>query len=304
MERPQHRQDRSKPQKGVEDDQRHAHADAEAQQRRPGRLAGERVEQERLLRADARRADRKQHSEALGYLDEDRVVQRRGHVEGPQEEEDHRQPQAPVGRLPDRDAAEVSRLVGEDPKAEPDAVPEADQLLREPEEQQEHDQQNQADHDQGSPDVPEEPVEVERAQAREHRAAGERSAGEGVDDKAESDDRVEQRQRDQRRGEGRIRRALDPALDDEEPDRVAAAGGNDRVDAHAREHRAPDRAPADDRVRIGRGDDVPPRAADTADLDELAEKGGAEIRPADIGQMVEEDADVVKDRAHPGVRPV
>src|SRR5207247_8919776 len=125
----------------------------------------------------------------------------------------------------DDDAAKVSRLVGEDPKAEPDSVPEADQLFREPEEQQDDDQQNHADHYQGSPDVPEEPGEVERVQAREHRAAGERSAGEGVDDQAESNDRVEQRQRDQRRGEGRIRRALDPALDDEEPDGVAAAGG-------------------------------------------------------------------------------
>jgi len=298
VQRPQHRQDRPEAQKGVEDDQRHAHADAEAEQRCPRRLACERVEQECLLGADPRGADREQDGEALGHLDEDRVVQRRGHVEGAQEEEDRRQPQGPVGRLPDRDAAQVARPVREDSEPQTHALPEADQLLREPEEQQEQDQQNHADHDQSSADVSEEPVEVERAQVREHGAAGERSGGEGVDDEAESDNRVEQCQRNERRGEGRIRRALDTALDDEEPDRVAAAGGNDRVDAHAREDRAPDRAPAHDRVRVRRRDDVPPRAADAADLDELAEEGDRERRPADVGQMVEEDADVVEDRAH------
>ena len=136
-------------------------------------------------------------------------------------------------------------------------------------------------------------MEVERLQVRQHRAARKLSSREGVSDEAECDYRVEQRQRDERRGEGRIGRALDATLHDEQPDRVTAAGGNDCVHAHAREDGAPDRTPAYDRVRVRRSDDVAPRAADAADLDELAEERDRERRPTDIGEMVEEDADVM-----------
>ena len=95
-----------------------------------------------------------------------------GTWKGAQKEVDHRQPQAPVGRLPDRDAPQVGGLVGEDPEAEPDALPEADQILGEPKQQEKQQREEDAEDDQGPPDVPEEPVEVEGVQMCEHGAAG------------------------------------------------------------------------------------------------------------------------------------
>src|SRR5206468_4194615 len=58
VQRPQHHQDRGEAQKRVEGNQRHPHADAEAEQHAPGRLPGEGIEQERLLGADPGGADR------------------------------------------------------------------------------------------------------------------------------------------------------------------------------------------------------------------------------------------------------
>jgi len=136
-------------------------------------------------------------------------------------------------------------------------------------------------------------VEVERVQVGEHGATWQLPARERVEDEARREDRVEQRQRNERRAERRVGRALDPALGDEQPDRVAAARGYDRVDAYAREVGAEDRAPTDVLFRVRGDKDVPPGAAGAAELRQLAEEGDPERRPADVGQVVEEDADVV-----------
>jgi len=133
---PHHQQDRPEAQERVEDNQRHPHADAEAEQDALGGLAGEGVEQQRLLGADPRGADREEHREALRHLDEDRVVQRRRHVEGAQEEEDRDEPEAPVRRLPEGDVAQVVRLVREDAETQRDVLPEPGELLGEPEQEQ------------------------------------------------------------------------------------------------------------------------------------------------------------------------
>src|SRR5204863_61224 len=81
------------------------------------------------LGADPRGADREEHREALRHLDEDRVVQRRRHVEGAQEEEDRDEPEAPVRRLPEGDVAQVVRLVREDAETQRDVLPEPGELL-------------------------------------------------------------------------------------------------------------------------------------------------------------------------------
>ena len=144
----------------------------------------------------------------------------------------------------------------------------------------------------------EEPVEVERRQVGEDRAPGQLPADERVEDEAGGKDEVEQRQGDERRRERGVRRPLDPVLGDEQPDGVAAARRHDRVDADAGEVRAEDRAPPDEALRVGRGDDVPPGAADAAELEELAEQPQPERGPADVREVVEEDVNVVQNRTH------
>jgi len=293
VQRPHHQQDRPEAQERVEDDQRHPHADAKAEQDALRGLAGEGVEQQRLLGADPGGADREEHRKALRHLDEDRVVQRRRHVEGAQEEEDRDEPETPVRHLPDGDMAQVVSLVREDAEAQRDVFPEPDQVLGEPEQEQQQRQEDQADCDQRPLQVREEPVEVERVEVGEHGATWQLPARERVEDEARREDRVEQCQRNERRAECRVGRALDPALGDEQPDCVAAAGGHDCVDADAGEVGAEDRAPADGLFRVRGGKDVPPGAAGAAELRQLAEEGDPQRRPADIGQVVEEDTDVV-----------
>src|SRR5512133_1502001 len=144
----------------------------------------------------------------------------------------------------------------------------------------------------------EEPVEVERMQAGEDRASGQLLADQCVDDEARGEDEVEQRQRNECRREGGIRRPLDPVLGDEEPDGVATARWDDRVHADAGEIGAEDRAPANEPLRVRRRDDVPPSAADAAELEELAEQRQPERGPADIREVVEEDPDVVDNALH------
>src|SRR2546421_10570921 len=116
-------------------------------------------------------------------------------------------------------------------------------------------------------------MEVEPVQVGEHGATWQLPARERVEDEARREDRVEQRQGNERRAERRVGRALDPPLGDEQPYRVAAAGGHDRVDADAREVGAEDRAPADVLFRVRGGEDVPPGAAGAAELRQLAEEG-------------------------------
>ena len=58
------------------------------------------------------------------------------------------------------------------------------------------------------------------------------------------DDRVEERLDDQRRAERRVGRVLDAVLDEVELEHVAAAGGDDRVDADAGEVGAEDASAA------------------------------------------------------------
>ena len=72
---------------------------------------------------------------------------------------------------------------------------------------------------------------------------------------------VEDREHEQGRGERRVRAAGHGAVGEVEPDRVAGAGRDDRVDADAGEVGGVDRAPAHLLVGIRRGDRVPPRAA-------------------------------------------
>src|SRR4029078_9085536 len=73
-QRPQHDQDRAEAQHDVDDAERDAHADAEAQERRLAELAAEQVEQEALFGPDPAGADRQDRREALANLDEQCIV--------------------------------------------------------------------------------------------------------------------------------------------------------------------------------------------------------------------------------------
>jgi hypothetical protein len=69
----------------VEGDERELHANAEAEHCRRRRRAGEDIDEQRLLRTDAGRRDRKNRRETLGHLDEQRVVNVGLEAERPQE---------------------------------------------------------------------------------------------------------------------------------------------------------------------------------------------------------------------------
>src|SRR5205823_7981466 len=89
-------------------------------------------------------------------------------------------------------------------------------------------------------------------------------------DEAARDRHVEQRLKQGRRDERRVRGALDPTLREKESHDVAAAGGDEGVDARPRDVGAEDLAPADAAVRVRGLDDVAPRTGDRTELPELA----------------------------------
>jgi hypothetical protein len=226
----------------------------------------------------------------------DGLIGNSGNVEGPQEPVDRCEPEQPVGHLPGNDAEQVRRGRGEDQEALLDSAPEVEQVLCEPEQEQEQDEQDQRDDDQRPAQVREHPVEVEAGQAREHGPSWKRARGERVGDEARRGDEVEERQRDERRRQRRVGGPTDAVLDDVEARDVAGAGRHDRVHAYACDVPREDAPPGHAFVRVGRGDDVPPGRADAAELRELTRECGGEGGPADVGQVAEEDSDVVEDR--------
>ena len=83
-----------------------------------------------------------------------------------------------------------------------------------------------------------------------------------------------------------------------EPDPIAGAGGDDRVDADARQIGGVDRRPPDGCLGVRGGDRVPPRAARAHRLQDVADDRQRERAELDGGQLLEEDPDRMEDLAH------
>ena len=122
---PQHREQRGEPDDDAEDRGRDVHADAEAEEERPGDPGAGAVvdvDEQALLRADAAGRERQQGREALHGEDEQRVVQARRHAERLEEEVDRGEAEDPRERLPRDDLADEAREVAEDRESLADAL--------------------------------------------------------------------------------------------------------------------------------------------------------------------------------------
>ena len=133
-DRPEREEDRGEADDDVDDGDRQLHPDAEREERRPRHAdVAEGVDEQRLLGADAagRRGD--QGREAHRRLDEQRVADALVDAERAEEEPDRRQPEAPVGELPEHDRAGVARRRLEDGERLGDAGAEAvPEVVQEP----------------------------------------------------------------------------------------------------------------------------------------------------------------------------
>jgi hypothetical protein len=133
---------------------------------------------------------------------------------------------------------------------------------------------------------------------REHVEAGEDADHERPREDRARDQGVEQRLDDQRRAERRVGGAVDAVLDEVELEQVAAAGRDDRVDAHSGEVGAEYRSPRNLELGVGRPEDVPPRRGPRGEPEEVEAERDRERQPVDVRQVVEELPGCVDDLAH------
>ena len=142
------------------------------------------------------------------------------------------------------------------------------------------------------------PRMVQRPRTSRSRAVASARAGRGATPllnaetiEAERDDEVEQGLDDERRGHGRVARALDPPLDERDLDDVADPGRDDRVHADAGHVGAQDGPPADPRRR-----DTRPRrmlrqaTVRSSVLPKWRRERDRERRPAHRREVVVEDS--------------
>jgi hypothetical protein len=152
--------------------------------------------------------------------------------------------------------------------------------------------------DRGDPGVLEQVEPVDRRQVREHVAARQHTGGQRPHEQHRRHRHVEDRLDEKRRGERRVRRALDAPFHQEQLQHVAAACRHDRVDTDAREVGAEDRPPAHLHVRVRAADDVPPRARARDDLHRMAEQRERERLVRDRADVVAERVERVENRVH------
>jgi hypothetical protein len=89
-------------------------------------------------------------------------------------------------------------------------------------------------------------------------------------------------------------------VDEVELEDVAAARGDDRIDADAGEVGAEHRAARDEDVGVGGADDVPPGGDTDDQAGELEAERDPERHPVHLGEVVEERPGGVDDASHGG----
>ena len=168
--------------------------------------------------------------------------------------------------------------------AGPEAVPE---MVKEPRAAG-HDR-HEGDHRAGMDDaVLEDPRVVEGRQRREGVQRRQHALRQRPHEHDERERHVDEREDDRRRDDRRVRAAGDRTMGEEDPHDVAAACGEDRVDADARDVGGEDRAPGHARVRVRGREDVPPRTARAAELQEMAADRGEEREDRDLREELPE----------------
>jgi hypothetical protein len=218
-------------------------------------------------------------------------------------EEDRRQAQRPVRRIPCRHPAQVLQRIAEDLQALADALPE---LRDPPVEESAHDQRDgedePSDHERLR-GVLEDPQPVDRREVGQHVAAGEHSGPQRPDQDGGRSDEIEDPVSEHRGGEGGVGRAVDAVLDDVEAQEVAAAAGQQGIRSDAGTVAAEDGAPRDFLVGIRSRDHVAPRTRSADDSAEMAEDAETEPAPVDRGEGVEERFRCIENVAHGGILP-
>ena len=283
----------------VGDDERQLHADAECDQRcAPDAGAREDVDDESLLGADPAGRDGNEGREALGDLDQQHVPDRLGNPERIEEEPDRHEAKRPVACLPERDPVEVFGAVAENGEALPDVLLELVDVDPRPEvadrpEDRERDQQNGRELR-----VSHEEAEIETGEPAERVNAGQDAEGQRVREDQQRHGGVEDRQDEEGGDERRVRADGHGAVCNVEPDCVTGPGGDDRVDADARQVRGVDRAPPHLCVGIRVRERVPPRTARAHRLQHVAADRKPECAELDGSERLEEDLDRVEDLAH------
>ena len=152
-----------------------------------------------------------------------------------EEEPDREEAQKPVAGLPHRDVLEVFGAVAEDREALADACLElvdVDPRPEEPDRPEDHQRDQQHGRELG---VRDEEAEVEAGEAAERADAGKDAERKGVGEDHQRHRRVEDGEDEQRRPERDVGGGGHGAVREVEPDGVAGAGRDDRVDAHAGE---------------------------------------------------------------------
>src|SRR5437764_8211746 len=142
-----------------------------------------------------------------------------------------------------------------------------------------------------------EELQVERGDLREVRRLRERALRERERQHHRAHHDVEDRLDGERRGHGRIGRPGHRRLGQEQADDVAAAGRDDRVEAVAREVRAPDVEPSEARLRVGRAQDVERRPRAERQVGGERQQGQQQGAPVNGRQVREERVDRVEELA-------
>ena len=136
--------------------------------------------------------------------------------------------------------------------------------------------------------VLEDPRVVEGGQRREGVERRQHALRQRPHEHEQRERHVDEREDDGRGDDRRVRAARDRAMGEEDPDDVAAPCGEDRVDPDARDVGGEDRAPAHARVRVGGREDVPPRPARAAELQQMAADRGEQRQDRDLREEVPE----------------
>ena len=284
-------EDREEADDDVHDGDRQLHSDAEGQERRARDAdVPERVDEERLLGADPARGGGDERGEAHRRLDENGVLDALRDPECPEEEPDRREAQRPVGELPDDHRAHVAGRRVEDRETLGDLRREAGSRS-------------------GAG------ATCRRRPRRRRR--GSRPGGERRRPGRPSRSRTRAGRRGRRAtaggpGSARTRRRVrasamstnvrttfdDTTVVYELPGiarcartiRTASPGArrDDGIDADARDVCREDRRPAHGAVRIGGGEDVPPRAARAAELEQVAGDRRQQRQDRDVREEVPE----------------
>ncbi len=132
------------------------------------------------------------------------------------------------------------------------------------------------------------PAVLECRQGGEDVERRQQALSEREDEDAQGERHVDERQDDVRRDHRRVRAARDRAVGEHNPHGVPGPRRDDGIDADARDVCRENRRPAHGAVRIRGGEDVPPRAARAAELEELADDRGEQRQDRDVREEVPE----------------